>query len=208
MLTCGLQDCCFHPSEPVLASALVSGQLLLHRYAAEPISNLQQQQQGDANTACSYTLQQLLCRDSKKAASCRAVIFPTGGSELVCGFETGTILQLDAATGKVKSRLTRAHSAGINRLLALPDSAHLVAAGDDDGRVHVWDLRSQQPVYRFSKHQDFVSCLTVSEKHQTLLAVSGDGTLSVHDLRSRTAVAQSETDADDELLSGEALGSW
>jgi ATP-dependent RNA helicase DOB1 len=33
--------------------------------------------------------------------------------------------------------------------------------------------------------------------------VSGDGTLSVHDLRAAKALARSEDDADDELLSGE-----
>jgi hypothetical protein len=39
-----------------------------------------------------------------------------------------------------------------------------------------------------------------------LLASSGDGTLSAHDLRSRTVLAHSESDADDELLSGGLLG--
>lgn len=198
-----LQDCCFHPSEPVLASALVNGQVLLHRYAAEPAGKSQQQELGYEAASCSYAVQQVLCRDSKKAASCRAVVFSSTGSDLICGFETGTILQLDPATGKAKSRLTKAHSAGINRLIPLPDSPYSVAAGDNDGAVYIWDLRSQQTVYKYSKHKDFVSCMTVSDKHQALLAVSGDGTLSVHDLKSSKALAHSETDADDELLSGE-----
>ncbi|KAF6266735.1 WD40-repeat-containing domain protein [Scenedesmus sp. NREL 46B-D3] len=70
-----------------------------------------------------------------------------------------------------------------------------------DGGLCIWDLRSQQHVLKYSKHSDYVSGLTVSEKQQALLAVSGDGTLSVHDLRSRKPLARSEDDADDELIS-------
>lgn len=198
-----MQDCCFHPSEPVIASALVSGQVLVHRYKAESGSQQQQPTEDDAAPSCSYSVQQVLCRDSKKAASCRAVVYSSDSSDLVCGFETGSIVQLDPTTGKAKSRLTKAHSAGINRLLAIPECPHLVAAGDNDGGLCIWDLRSQQTAYKYSKHKDFISCLTVADKHQALLAVSGDGTLSVHDLRGSSALAQSETDADDELLSGE-----
>jgi hypothetical protein len=126
---------------------------------------------------------------------------------LCSGFETGSILQLDPASGKAVTRLTKVHGAGINRLLGIPLQPSLVAAGDMDGRLCIWDLRSQQHVLKYSKHSDYISGLTVSEKQQALLAVSGDGTLSVHDLRSCKALARSEDDADDELMSGEAAAS-
>jgi ATP-dependent RNA helicase DOB1 len=123
---------------------------------------------------------------------------------LYCGFETGSILQLDPASGKAVTRLTKVHDAGINRLLGIPQQPSLVAAGDMDGGLRIWDLRSQQHVLKYSKHSDYISGLTVNEKQQALLAVSGDGTLSVHDLRSCKALARSEDDADDELMSGAA----
>jgi ATP-dependent RNA helicase DOB1 len=212
-----LQDCCFSSCDPLVASALVSGQLLLHRYTAQqapagPTQQQQQQQQQQGSDAddeqqpaasTSYSVQQVLCRDSKKAASCRAVCFASDGSHLLCGFETGSILQLDPASGKAVTRLTKVHSAGINRLLGIPEQPSLLAAGDMDGGLCIWDLRSQQHVLKYSKHSDYISGLTVSEKQQALLAVSGDGTLSVHDLRSCKALARSEDDADDELISGE-----
>lgn len=209
-----LQDCCFSSSDPLIASALVSGQLLLHRYTAQqaPAGPAQQQQGSEAAleqqpaASTSYSVQQVLCRDSKKAASCRAVCFASDGSHLYCGFETGSILQLDPSSGKAVTRLTKAHSAGINRLLGIPEQPSLLAAGDMDGGLCIWDLRSQQHVLKYSKHSDYISGLTVSEKQQALLAVSGDGTLSVHDLRSCKVLARSEDDADDELMSGEALG--
>lgn len=179
----------------------------MHRYTAQLASSIPQQQQAEQQDgdvpSCSYSVQQVLCRDSKKGASCRAVVFSSDSSDLLCGFETGTILQLDPATGKASVRLTKAHNAGINRLLAVPDNPHLVAAGSDDGGICIWDLRSQQTAYKYSRHKDFISCLTLSDKHQALLAVSGDGTLSVHDVRSVKAIAHSETNADDELLSGD-----
>lgn len=202
-------DCCFSSSDPLVASALVSGQLLLHRYTAQqaPAGPAQQQQGSEAAleqqpaASTSYSVQQVLCRDSKKAASCRAVCFASDGSHLYCGFETGSILQLDPSSGKAVTRLTKAHSAGINRLLGIPEQPSLLAAGDMDGGLCIWDLRSQQHVLKYSKHSDYISGLTVSEKQQALLAVSGDGTLSVHDLRSCKALARSEDDADDELMS-------
>jgi hypothetical protein len=47
-----------------------------------------------------------------------------------------------------------------------------------------------------------LSGLTTDPKEACLLAVSADGTLSVHDLRTSKPLARSEDDADDELLSG------
>jgi hypothetical protein len=70
----------------------------------------------------------------------------------------------------------------------------------------------------YGKHTDFISGLTQRRGDGggpgTLLAASGDGTLSVHDLRRGEAAARSEDDADDEMLSGGAgdggfgLGAW
>jgi WD40 repeat protein len=170
---------------------------------------------GDASCSTSYSSSQVFARSSKKGASCRAVSFSADGQLLLAGFETGTILQLDAGSGKVLARMTKAHSAGINRLLSLSTAAGqadppLLAAGDDSGGLCVWDLRSQTAVYQYSKHTDYISGLaqrSIGSKQQqdALLAVSGDGTLSVHDLRAGKLVARSETDADDELLSGEGV---
>eukprot|EP00775_Hariotina_reticulata_P013747 gene13747-13866_t len=209
-----MQDCCFSSSAPLLATALVNGQVLLHRYqqgtaeptnAAAAASQQQEHSPEDQQDECStsyYSTTEVLSRRSKKGASCRAIVFVSADdAHLACGFETGTLLQLDAATGRVIARLPRAHAAGISRLLAVSQQPSLFAAGDDGGGLNVWDVRSGQSVYSYRKHTDFITGLVEQDRQQVLLAVSGDGTLSAHDLRSRKALAHSESDADDELLS-------
>jgi WD40 repeat protein len=211
------QDCCFSQAAPLLASGLVNGQIMLHRFSSsgEPAAEQDEDEDDEPGAATtsnnSISVQEVLSRSSKKGASCRALCFTTGEQQqLVAGFATGTLLLLDAGSGRVAGRLTKAHSAGVNRLLALQGQPGLVAAGDDAGGLRVWDLRSssQAAVYSYSRHTDFIGGLTQhggpgkAQQQQALLAVSGDGTLSVHDLRSSKALAHSETDADDELLSG------
>ncbi len=145
----------------------------------------------------------VLRRPSRKAASCRTLAFTPDGAALAAGFATGSILQLDVSSGAVSTRMTKAHPVGVSRLLTLPGQTVLLAAGDDDGQLCVWDVRAPQaPVLRYKQHTEFISGLEFAERDNALLAVSGDGTLSVHDLRSRQPIARSEDDADDELLSG------
>lgn len=81
---------------------------------------------------------------------------------------------------------------------------NMPTAGDEDGALKLWDLRQggASPAMSYSKHTDFISGLTQRASDGVLVVVSGDGTLSVHDLRSKKALARSEDDADDEMLSG------
>jgi len=169
---------------------------------------------------------QQFLRRGKGGASCRAVRFAADGASLVCGYESGSIQVIDLETGKLAARLPKAHGAGISRLLCLDaggggSATNLVVAGDENGGLKIWDLRAAngggaEPVYKYSKHTDFISGLaqrqggggessTGGGSVGMLVAVSGDGTLSVHDLRKREALARSEDDADDEMLSG---GVW
>lgn len=210
---------CGGSAEPLVAVGLVTGQVLVHR-----ITTQQQQPSaagdggsdaddgdadgGDGGCSTSYAVQPQLDRPSKKGASCRALVFLGAADEhLGAGFETGTLLHLDAATGKAVARLTKAHAAGISRLLPLPQQPALLAAGDEDGGLRLWDLRAGVPVLQFGGHTDFITGLALEPRQGALLAVSGDGTLSAHDLRARQLLGRSESDADDELLSG-ALRMW
>jgi WD40 repeat protein len=170
-----LQDCCFSDSAPLLATALVNGQVLLHRYqqeTAEPTtaagttSHHQQhtsRQQNECSTSY-YSAAEVLNRRSKKGASCRAIAFVSAdNAHLACGFETGTLLQLDAATGQVVTRLPKAHPAGVSRLLKVSQHPSLFAAGDDSGGLHIWDVRSGQSVYSYKKHTDFITGQQLAE---------------------------------------------
>lgn len=63
-----------------------------------------------------------------------------------------------------------------------PD-APLFMAGDDSGVIKLWDSRQSEAVASFDAHQEFVSDLALHDQDHCLLSVSGDGTLSVIDLK-------------------------
>ena len=62
---------------------------------------------------------------------------------------------IDMASGKVTRWQTDAHEAPINCIHPL--SSGVVASGDDDGCVKLWDGRQSAAIAEFSVHTDFVS---------------------------------------------------
>lgn len=63
---------------------------------------------------------------------------------------------VDLATSKVKRWQPEAHAAGINALL--PVSEGMVASGDDEGCIKLWDPReSSEALATFSEHTDFIA---------------------------------------------------
>lgn len=59
----------------------------------------------------------------------------------------------------------------------------MYASGDDDGLIKTWDQRQAESSGSFEAHTDFVSDMVLHDREQGLVAVSGDGTLTVNDLR-------------------------
>ncbi|KAF5323007.1 hypothetical protein D9611_009243 [Ephemerocybe angulata] len=78
----------------------------------------------------------------------------------------------------------------------------MVATGDDDGTVKLWDPRQRDVAKTYTQHFDFISDFLWLPDKKQLVATSGDGTLSVMDIRSKKPepIAHSE-DQEDELLS-------
>lgn len=70
----------------------------------------------------------------------------------------------------------------------------MLATGDDDGIVKVWDLRwgKRQCVATFEEHADFISGFDYNPDMSLLFATSGDGSLSVYNVRTRKCVDISE----------------
>ena len=63
---------------------------------------------------------------------------------------------MDLATSKVKRWQPEAHAAAINALL--PVSEGMVASGDDEGCIKLWDPReSSKALATFSEHTDFIA---------------------------------------------------
>lgn len=172
-------DLDFHPSNQLVAAGLITGDLLLYRYAADttPERNFQV---------------------SAHTESCRAVRFVNEGRAILTGSPDFSILATDVETGSPIARVENAHGAAVNRLVNLTDST--IASGDDEGCIKVWDTRQRSCCNSFSVHEEYISDMTFASDSMKLLATSGDGTLSVCNLRSNKVQTRSEF-SEDELLS-------
>ncbi|XP_020270192.1 WD repeat-containing protein 55 [Asparagus officinalis] len=178
-------DLDFHPSSPIVATGLINGRLLLHRYSED------------------LQLQRLFkIRVHRK--SCRAVRFVNSGSVILTASPDRSILATDVETGKEIARLEKAHRAAVNRLVNLTETT--IASGDDEGCIKVWDTRQRACCNSFEADEDlvsettYISDMTYVPDSMQLLASSGDGTLSLCSLRKNKVQTRSEF-AEDALLS-------
>ncbi|CAG9584019.1 conserved hypothetical protein [Leishmania major strain Friedlin] len=73
------------------------------------------------------------------------------------------------------------HKYGISALNVCDEN--LIATGDDDGLIAVWDMRERRPVYVYHEHGDYVSQLCYFTDAQELVSSSGDTCLGVYDMR-------------------------
>eukprot|EP00262_Sarcandra_glabra_P007318 TRINITY_DN2001_c0_g1_i1.p1 TRINITY_DN2001_c0_g1~~TRINITY_DN2001_c0_g1_i1.p1 ORF type:complete len:352 (+),score=69.44 TRINITY_DN2001_c0_g1_i1:120-1175(+) len=172
-------DLDFHPSNPLVATALINGDLHLYRYAAD-------------------SQPQRLLEIRAHEESCRAVRFINSGSAILTASPDCSILATDVETGTSIVRLEDAHEAAVNRLINLTETT--VSSGDDDGCIKVWDTRQRTCCNSFDAHEEFISDMTFVSNTMQLLGTSGDGTLSVCSLRKNKVQTRSEF-SEDELLS-------
>jgi WD40 repeat protein len=98
--------------------------------------------------------------------------------------------------GKLILRKKNAHVEPINIIKCLDDN--LIVSGCDAGLIKIWDNRTRKCVIKYSS-TDYVSDLLYIENKHTILSTSGDGKLSVFDIRKKQPFF-SECQ-DDELLS-------
>ncbi|KAJ4787550.1 WD repeat-containing protein 55 [Rhynchospora pubera] len=76
----------------------------------------------------------------------------------------------------------------------------MIASGDDEGCIKVWDTRQHACCNSFDAHEDYVSDLTFVPDTMQILGTGGDGTLSVCSIKKNKVQSQSEF-SEDELLS-------
>ncbi|KAK9284466.1 hypothetical protein L1049_023639 [Liquidambar formosana] len=172
-------DIDFHPSSSLVTAGLITGDLHLYRFAAD-------------------STPQRLLEVHAHSESCRAVRFINDGHAILTGSPDFSILSTDVETGSTIARLENSHGAAINRLVNLTGST--IASGDDEGCIKVWDTRQRSCCNSFEAHEEYISDMTFSADSMKLLGTSGDGTLSVCNLRRNKVQTQSEF-SEDELLS-------
>jgi WD repeat-containing protein 55 len=89
-------------------------------------------------------------------------------------------------------------SAPVNRLFTL--SNDVIASGDDQGCIKIWDTRQHRCVVEWKEHVDYISGFAANASVDHLLATGGDGRLSAYDLRKNVLAGKSD-ELEDELLS-------
>ncbi|KAI0089077.1 WD40 repeat-like protein [Irpex rosettiformis] len=177
-------DIAFDQTRQIVHGALLSGSIQSFSY-------------GDEDAHFKYE-KKLNMRLSKK--SCRSLDVSEDGERLWVVGKSKSLYTVDTSTGTLTSTRKVVHDAAINRIKRL--TPNLLSTGDDDGVVKLWDPRKPDPVNTYTHHFDFISDFLWLEDKKHLVCTSGDGTLSVLDVRSKKdkPFAQSE-DQEDELLS-------
>ena len=170
----------FHPKRDLIGIGLVNGEVELWQY-----SNLIR-----GNSRCWKTDHHQL--------SCRHVKFSRDGSVLFTGSADNSISVIDVATGKVLHRIPSAHGDGIS---ALACDELILASGCDEGVVKCWDIRQKlKPTWTFEEtHDDYITDLQIVRAENTLVASSGDGTISALHLRRGKEINHSD-ECDEEPL--------
>ncbi|GHJ90214.1 hypothetical protein NliqN6_6616 [Naganishia liquefaciens] len=183
-------DLSFHPSEPLVYASLLTGEIKAFRYADETDSST-----GEATHDPEAVWS---TRPTKKCM--RSLEVQEDGKRVWgCG-KAGGLHALDAATGKVVEERLEAHGAPVNRIANC--FGNLLATGDDEGLIKLWDHRQKDAVREYGHHWEYISDFVFLDDKKQLVSTSGDGTVSVIDVRSNstTPLAVSD-DQEDELLS-------
>mmetsp|Transcript_10332 Transcript_10332/g.16545 ORF Transcript_10332/g.16545 Transcript_10332/m.16545 type:complete len:246 (-) Transcript_10332:542-1279(-) len=196
-------DVRFHPTNGgIFVAGLITGEVEVWEH--------------DAERESSRRLKTIACH----TAAVRTVGFVNQGALLLTGSSDRSILATDTTTGQPLARLAHAHKSAVNRLTVL--DTNLIATGDDDGVVKVWDTRQQTSCGSFSPFVDFVSdiCYVPNDgpgvdpsapstsaagaaaagNGGSLVATSGDGTIAHLSLAGWKVMGQSDN-MEDELLS-------
>ncbi|XP_058947791.2 WD repeat-containing protein 55-like [Pocillopora verrucosa] len=172
-------DLSFHPNRDVIAAGEIDGRVTVHSYSVSEENHLL-----------------LELHHHKKA--CRALTFSLDGLYLYTGSKDKSLQAVDMNSGAVAHSIVKAHNSPVYCMKVITDS--LLATGDDDGCVKFWDTRQTSCVMTVADNQDFISDMDCDAEKRTLLAASGDGSLSVFNIR-RQKIEQQSDNMESELLS-------
>ncbi|XP_031551133.1 WD repeat-containing protein 55-like [Actinia tenebrosa] len=172
-------DVAFHPQRDVIAVGEIEGTVTIHSYST------------------SEQNKKLMELNHHKKA-CRAVAFSSDGTYLFTASKDKSLQAVDLNTGAVAHTRRKAHDSPINCLKLITDQ--LIATGDDDGCVKLWDRRTAQCSMEIKENEDFISDMECDSERKILLATSGDGSLSVFNVR-RQKLENKSDNVETELLS-------
>jgi RNA polymerase sigma factor (sigma-70 family) len=115
-----------------------------------------------------------------------AAALSPGGTHLAIAarrFDAHPIQVYDVAAGKKVAALQG--GPGMVQALAYSHDGKLLAAGDRDGSVWLWDAVTNRALRRFAGHQGPITSLSFSADDRTLVSASADTTALIWDLREK-----------------------
>uniref|UniRef100_A0A0D3C429 Uncharacterized protein n=1 Tax=Brassica oleracea var. oleracea TaxID=109376 RepID=A0A0D3C429_BRAOL len=127
------------------------------------------------------------------------ITFALASSGIVTASADCSILATDVETGASVAHLEHAHEDAVNTLITVTETT--IASGDDQGCVKIWDTRQRSCSHEFNVHEDYISCMTFASDSMKLVATSGDGTLSVCNLRTSSMRIELSPGCDNGIIS-------
>uniref|UniRef100_A0A8C6WMP8 WD repeat-containing protein 55 n=1 Tax=Neogobius melanostomus TaxID=47308 RepID=A0A8C6WMP8_9GOBI len=168
---------CLHPSRDMIVCGDLDGDVYAFEYS------------------CTEGQTRELWSSGHHMKSCRAVRLSADGQRVFTVSRDKAVHLLEAESGKLVTRIKGAHSAPINALRIIDEN--LLATGDDNGALKVWDMRKGTSIMDFKHHDDYISDITVDQAKRILLTASGDGTMGVFHLKRRRFELLSEPQGGD-----------
>jgi WD40 repeat protein len=111
----------------------------------------------------------------------RAVAFLPDDKTIVTGGEDGTLLLIEAATGRRIARLD-GHDGPVLCIAATPDGKQLVSGGRD-GTVRVWGIESRKERRRFDEEKRAIESVSVSPNGEIVAVAMGRSGFNLWNLR-------------------------
>lgn len=172
----------FHPSSNILAVATITGDVLIFRYGNEE--------------------NQLLYTHEVHSKAVRDIEFSSDGRDLFSASRDKSIILSDCETGKFKRFWDGAHDEPIYTISVIDEN--LIASGDDDGTVKLWDLRNRtnDPVFSLKEVEDYISKIITNSQKKLLVCTSGDGLMTTLNIASKKMYVQSEPYEEELTCSG------
>ncbi|KAJ6248496.1 wd repeat-containing protein jip5 [Anaeramoeba flamelloides] len=134
--------------------------------------------------------------------SCRSVLFSHQENILYTGSKDRSICVYDLENFSQAMFIEDAHDDAINCLYEI--GKNRLISGDDGGVIKIWDLRQEKAIKTIEENDDYITALKTDSAETTLLATSGDGSLTSYNLLKNELITVSEI-YDDDLLSMEII---
>jgi len=165
-----LSDISFSPITDIIAGGSVTGDALIYKYSVEKT--------------------ELVATHEVHTKAVRAVEFSEDGNSLFTASADKSIMVTDTTSGKLRQFYDDAHEDPLYTLAVINEN--MIATGDENGVVRMWDLRQRTHVFTSKKMEDYVSKILTNEEARYLVCTSGEGTVTSFDIAGKCVHIQSE----------------